>query len=319
MFLFLALGAATYLVSPLWRDDPVSTPSPITVSKSQLELLRHNDRRQYGRWPTEAEFTAAVAALLDEEILIQQGEHLGLVQRDPVIQQRMAQNKTFLADGDGQDSAGQADLDAKLWRNDALIRQRVVQQVQFHLQNTIPLLKPDDRILQDYMERNAADYRIPVRTSLRQVYFNHRLRGAGLDSDIEQAKVRLLESADVELNGDAIPLPARIEDASTQVIARRFGKNFAQALEALAEGIWHGPVESAYGSHLVLVEQRSAAHLPPLATIRKQVYLSWVAQQRQTILAEAMQSLRDQYTVAYDGLNTVAAHQFPQLAASLLE
>lgn len=320
LLLFLGAGAIIYLLQFAWSARQVAHGPPVSISVTakQLQLLRDKERRVYGRAPSEAEFVAAVGALVDEEILYQEGRQLGLVWRDPVIQQRLQQNMAFVGELEqGEDLLQQA-LDLELEQHDVVVRQRIVQQVQFQLQD-IPLLKPDDSQLQQYMEAHREVFQLPSRTSLRQVYFDPVQRGAKLARDIEQARQALAQESQVVVSGDGISLPTDVELASHRVIAGWFGEAFAADLELLELGAWHGPLQSAYGSHLVKITQRTPAVLPPLSVIRKQVYLAWVAQQRKQALVASMAKLREHYQVNFESLGLIDVESFTDgLATSWL-
>jgi hypothetical protein len=315
--LFLGAGAIVYLLQFAWEARQVEQgpPSSIVVTAKQLQLLRDSKQRVYGRSPSDAEFIAAVGALVDEEILYQEGKLLGLVWRDPVIQRRLQQNMAFVGVIEQGDDWLQQALDLGLEQHDVVIRQRVVQQVQFQLQN-IPWLKPDDQQLQRYMETHREAFLLPSRTSLRQVYFNPAQRGAHLQRDIEQARQTLARESDVDTVGDGISLPAAVELASHRVIAGWFGQRFASGLDSLEQGVWQGPLQSVYGSHLVKVTQRTPATLPPLSVIRKQVYLAWVAEQRKQALVASMQQLRKRYQVNFEQLGLVDVEHFADVLAT---
>lgn len=317
MLLFLGAGAIVYLVQFAWEARQVEQgPSfSIVVTAKQLQLLRDSKQRVYGRPPSDAEFMAAVGALVDEEILYQEGKLLGLVWRDPVIQQRLQQNMAFVGETEQGDDWLQQALDLGLEQHDVVIRQRIVQQVQFQLQN-IALLKPDDEQLQRYMETHREVFQQPSRTSLRQVYFNPAQRGASLQRDIERARQALARETNIDSIGDGISLPAAVELASHRVIAGWFGASFSTGLDSLEQGAWHGPIQSAYGSHLIKVTQRTPATLPPLSVIRKQVYLAWVAEQRKLALRAAMQQLRNRYRVNFESLGLVDVQRFAEVLAT---
>ncbi len=55
--------------------------------------------------------------------------------------------------------------------------------------------------------------------------------------------------------GDSTMLPETFEGTQSDV-ARVFGGDFEQALQALPVGSWAGAVESGFGAHLVLVRAR---------------------------------------------------------------
>ena len=56
---------------------------------------------------------------------------------------------------------------------------------------------------------------------------------------------------------------------------------FAEGLAALPTGEWSGPLESAYGLHLVHIDARTEGVLPPLDEVRAEVERDWAFAQRE--------------------------------------
>ena len=61
-------------------------------------------------------------------------------------------------------------------------------------------------------------------------------------------------------------------------LTKSFGASFADAAFAQPVGVWQGPVSSAYGLHLVRIEERIPARLPPLSEIRGRVHDDMMAE-----------------------------------------
>ena len=79
--------------------------------------------------------------------------------------------------------------------------------------------------------------------------------------------------------------------------AALFGSGFAAALETLPEGTWAGPVESAYGLHLVFIEDSTPPTLPPLAEVETRVREDLLEARSRKILRQSVDELRAHYTV----------------------
>ena len=56
---------------------------------------------------------------------------------------------------------------------------------------------------------------------------------------------------------------------------RLFGDQFAKTLDGLPPGQWQGPIESAFGVHLVFVSERMEGRMPALAEVRDAVRREW--------------------------------------------
>ena len=96
-------------------------------------------------------------------------------------------------------------------------------------------------------------------------------------------------------------LPAMKEAASPQSIANAFGAEFARQVDEAPVGQWSGPIESAFGLHLVRVDERVVGKVPTLDEIRPIVLREWQAEQKQRQDQSLLAALRDKYGVRVEG------------------
>jgi parvulin-like peptidyl-prolyl isomerase len=96
------------------------------------------------------------------------------------------------------------------------------------------------------------------------------------------------------------PSGARFQGQLTRQLASRFGEELAQVAERLPEGQWSNPVETPFGVHLVLVQDRSPSQVPPLWEVRARVAAAYESSRREERLASAMQELRARYEVVVE-------------------
>ena len=66
----------------------------------------------------------------------------------------------------------------------------------------------------------------------------------------------MLRSERFDDKGDQMGLPTTYEKESEQTIARDFGTLFASNLNSLTLNQWTGPIQSAYGFHLVYISEK---------------------------------------------------------------
>ena len=88
--------------------------------------------------------------------------------------------------------------------------------------------------------------------------------------------------------------------ATTSDIARRFGDTFTKRLLEIEREQWAGPVESAYGLHLVRISEYVEGHVPELAEVRPQVEIEWQFLRQKESQAKFSQVLRDRYDVVIE-------------------
>lgn len=91
-------------------------------------------------------------------------------------------------------------------------------------------------------------------------------------------------------------------EQSRREIARIFGDLFTAIIFELEEGIWHGPLESAYGWHLVKTGQRTEGEVPDLTEIWDQVEREWSFDMRRMIKEEQYQKMRESYQITIENV-----------------
>jgi parvulin-like peptidyl-prolyl isomerase len=133
--------------------------------------------------------------------------------------------------------------------------------------------EPSDAELQAYLTAHGDRFARPPRVRLSQIYLSRARRGAALDADARRLLARLApdDVARAAALGDPLPVPAHLPLSADADLARLLGPAFARAALALPAGAWLGPIESAYGTHLVWVHARDAGALPALDAVRAQV------------------------------------------------
>jgi PPIC-type PPIASE domain len=226
---FLLLGALLFGAYGWLHRGLLSSPAEIVVTRGQLEALQAQFARTWKRPPTAQEVDGLVDDWLHEEVLYREGVAMGLDRDDPLVRRRVGQKVEFIGEGP-------------------------------------PQAVPTDAELQAWLDAHADRYPIEPRYSLRQVYFDPARHGDGLESDIAAAR-RTLEAGKA-VSSDSTMLPAAIEDVSASEVARVFGKEFAETLEALAVGGWQGPVRSGLGLHLVQVRSAKSARRATVDEVR---------------------------------------------------
>ena len=223
----------------LSRDDPPpSTTAPIRVDDGEVRWLRETFASQWQRPPTETELFALVDGFVEEELLAREALALGLDQDDTIVRRRLAQKMAFLLD------------------------------------DAARLVKPADAELRTYYATKADRFLTPARVSFQQIYFSPNDRPDAA-SDARAALKAIPVAANPEAVGDPIALEPEFPDLDRQAVAGLFGEEFADAVFGLATGTWAGPVNSAYGLHLVRVTAVTPPTLLPFEAVRTKVFEEW--------------------------------------------
>jgi hypothetical protein len=257
---FFVLGAVLFVLFDVVNDDAGAVPGEIVVDANRIEALVSRFERTWQRPPSLEERKGLIDSWVQEEMLYREGLALGLDRDDPVVRRRMAQKVDFMIDSGSR--------------------------------------APDEDELAAWFEAHAENYRVPPRYAFEQVFFSPE-RHDDLAATVRQALAAL--DAGVEApEGDAMLLPGRVELASVPQISRIFGSDFVAELEAQPVDRWAGPVRSSYGLHLVRIEQKMPAHLPPLDEVRSAVERDWLQSQSEQAKARFFQALRERYDVRID-------------------
>jgi len=257
---FLLIGAVLFSVFELRREEGSAAPNRILVDTGQVEQLAARFKRSRLRAPTDIELAALIEGHIREEVYYRQALAMGLDQNDAVMRQRMRQKLEFLL----EDLAAEA--------------------------------VPDDEQLTAFMQRHADRFREEPRLSFTQVYLNPD-KHQDLAADAMKVLARLNNGAPPETEGDRSLVAQEYLLAPQREITRVFGDSFAQQMVLLEPGGWTGPIYSAYGGHLVRVSTKQEERFPVLAEIRDQVERDYMAERRQELKDITYRKLREGYEI----------------------
>ena len=262
---FLLLGGVFFLVYQQFSNDYSRDPDQqeeILVSQAHIEALQQGFKKTWQRTPSDSELASLIDGFVREEIYYREALALGLD------------------------------------RNDAVVRRRLRQKLEFISEDLIALAEPDDRELQAYLDTNADAYLEPTVYRFQQVYLNPNNRGEQVESDAQALLAKLQDgSVDAASAGDSIMLQYQFEKASDRGIEREFGQAFLQQLAQLPAGSWQGPIVSGFGLHLVYVAGRVDGEVPQLGQIRDLVLRDWTSAERKKANKAIYDGLRKRYKV----------------------
>jgi parvulin-like peptidyl-prolyl isomerase len=239
----------------------------ITITPGLVEHLASGFTRTWQRPPTDAELKALIDDHVKEEIATREALAMGLDE------------------------------------DDAIIRRRLRQKLEFLVEDVVDQAPTSDAELQAWLDAHPEAFRAEAKVALRQVYVSVDRRGASARRDAERLLARLRAAgpgARSDDLGDASMLPRELPLGPLSEVARAFGKEFAARIDAVPPGKWTGPVESPYGLHLVLVVERVAPETPALADVRPLVERELQAERRKEQLQALYERLLEKYTVSVE-------------------
>lgn len=256
---FLLIGAAIFLFFELTNPsepDTASTKS-ITVSDQQVEQLAARFETTWSRAPTMAELKLLIDAYLREEILSQEARALSMDQ------------------------------------GDAVIRQRLVQKMQFLIDSTAAAAPPTDAQLQEFFADNADRYTPNPELSFEQIYLGE----APSTDEIDQTLTALRSGADPTTLGRRIMLPDHLRGVGPRPVDSAFGNGFFSQLEALATNEWTAPIRSGFGLHAVRLLHITPAQTPAFEAVRDRVESDWKQEAAKKLSDDVYEELRAAYLI----------------------
>ena len=176
-------------------------------------------------------------------------------------------------------------------RDDTVIRRRLRQKMEFIGDAAAGALVPDDTALRAHLEANPERFAAPAHVTFRQLFLG--------DQSPTAALAALARGADPEGVGRASLLPPAMEAAVETTVDGTFGAGFFEAVSLLAPGAWGGPVTSAYGAHLVLLEEAKPATAPAFAAVRAEVEAGWRQEKAAELRAAQYRALLGRYRVVF--------------------
>jgi PPIC-type PPIASE domain len=264
LFHFLLLGAAIFAVYSVATRHKTDKPGQILVSRGTIENLVTGFTRTWQRPPTEEELQGLVRDYIREEVAYREALELGLDRDDMIVRRRLRQKLEFLSD------------------------------------ELATRTEPSGAELQSFLQTHPGLFQSEPLFSFRQIYFNPSLHGGNLHRDMARALEDLERTGSRPSTtglGDPFLLERSFENVSLSDVKRTFGDQFASALAALQLGIWQGPIDSGYGTHLVFVAQRSEGRLPALDEVRDQVRREWLDARRREATDKFYQAILSKYKV----------------------
>jgi parvulin-like peptidyl-prolyl isomerase len=256
---FLLIGAAVFAVYDA-LDNSASTGSAqeeIVISDATVAQLAANFQSVWSRAPTPDELGNLVEDLIKEEVLTREAIALSLD------------------------------------RNDAVIRRRLRQKMEFLTDSAAAALNPSDEELRALFDAEPGRYASNQRVAFDQVFVGDN-PDAGA---IEKVREALRSGADPASIGAITLLPQSLPLSASSSVEGMFGRGFFDALVEAEVGDWSGPVKSGYGVHFIRITDRSDAAIPDFESVHEAVLRDWIEAKAKEIADAQYQRLLSRYTV----------------------
>ena len=256
---FFAIGGLIFLLFVAVDDTPDAPTELIVVTPERIDRLAAGFSSVWTRKPTADELDALIGEHVREEVYYREAMALGLDRDDAVIRRRLRQKMEFLTDTGAQ------------------------------------LLEPSADELETYFAANERTFRRGPRLAFEQVYL-----GEAPGSESISRSLSALQSdpaADPSALGERSLLPAQLGLSPPNAVDGVFGKGFFELIVEIPPRAWTGPVASAYGAHLVRILDSLPARTPPLEEVRDAVLRDWKAAKAKEIRELHYNRLRARFDV----------------------
>jgi hypothetical protein len=245
---FLLVGCGLFLLFDVVASDDATYDSRVIdidrdalLTFVQYRLRAFEPDAAAARLDTmpEDEFDRLIADYVREEALHREAKALGLDQNDYVIKRRMIQSIQFITDGFVTAAVNVSDEDVSA-----------------------------------YYEANRDEYFIDPLVTFTHVFFDGEYRNRDETFALAKASLRELNEqqvpfSDAPQHGERFPYLSNYVERDPTFIISHFGVPIAEQIFAMdpADTVWHGPFESEFGTHLVLLTHNTAGRYPELAEI----------------------------------------------------
>ena len=263
---FAAAGFVLFLAAAVYQHQ--TDLHRIVITPAHVAQLENQYALQFGDKPDAATLDALIKRDIHDEILFRQGQAL------------------------------------KLGLDDEIVRRRIVQKMQFLMQDLNAPAEPTNSQLQAYYDAHAAHYATPQRATFSHIYFSSDKGGDDAAKARAAAVLKTLPATTTRAPdlGDPFPDLYDFSAYEPEQIWRLFGHTpFSDAVETSPIGHWVGPFKSGYGWHLLYVDARENAAKPPLSQVRDAVRTDYLQDAQDATNQAAFDKLaRDYHVVRKD-------------------
>ena len=269
LFHFILIGGLFFLIYSTVNDTYGNSTATIVITPERIRQIETEFKGVWNREPSDEELDSLIKGEVRSEVYY----------RDA--------------------------LALRLDENDAVVRRRLRQKMEFLTDTGVYLQQPSESELASYFTANEQNYRIEPRLAFEQIYL-----GKSSSKDLVVQTLALL-SQDHAINsatiGQSTLLPAQLKLSQPAAIDSVFGKGFYHQIVELTPGEWAGPVTSVYGTHLVRTLDGQPGRIPALEDIRDSVINEWKTSKALENREQDYIKRRNRYTVEILGREKVAA------------
>ncbi|WP_026942311.1 peptidyl-prolyl cis-trans isomerase [Hellea balneolensis] len=259
---FIILGALLFAGHMLWQAHVTKADYTITVTAEEMErqalIFAGENRRQ----PTDEDLKALLFSHVEEQALMREAQRLGL----------------------GED--------------DTIIRRRLAQKMRFIIEDTAPPPVPETSDLKNWYQANIDLFKSLETRSFSHIYLSPETRGENITANAQLLLTQVKDSGvDWKTLGDPFMLKRDFKNLSATEVTRLFGKTFKAGIFSATGDNWQGPIESAFGLHIVRINKVRPQETPEFDIIRSEVEARWQAKTQRAANQEALKEVIRKYKI----------------------
>ncbi len=182
-------------------------------------------------------------------------------------------------------------LDLGLDREDRIIKRRLAQKITFLKQESLPERPSNDELFEFY-EANKENYYVQPTYSFTHLYFSDENNP---EVRAESAYKKILNNLDVE--SDLFFWGKNFTNTDINEIERNFGNNFSINFDNISLDKWHGPFESSFGYHIIMVKDYKPGFYIELVDSLDQVEIDLISRSKEAAVDEFISKVKSEYTV----------------------
>jgi len=268
LFLIILTGLLLFICYETFDNYLNRNDKVIIIQNREIALIEKSFEKKFFRPPTPQEKEALIQNLVKEMVLYKTALEMGLDKGDQVIKRRMVQKLTFLGN------------------------------------DLIKPPQPSEQDLITFYEEHRQQYIPEERITITHIFFDPDKREDKTFAGAENA-LRMLNSnsgfdGDLAGFGDAFMLQNYYANKTELELRKLFGTGFTESIFKLEAGIWHGPVLSGYGTHLVYVHSHQKSEIPAFPEIREQVKTEWSANIKKKLNDGYIEGLMERYEIVFE-------------------
>jgi len=192
-----------------------------------------------------------------------------------------------------------------LERDDYVIKRRLIQKMDFVTQGFgDALINPGDEEIQQYYEKHKQEYYVQPTITFTHIFFDTARHGQEKANQLAKEKLKHLTAqqvmfAEAAKHGERFLYGMNYVERSEQYVRSHFGGGMTVALFQLSsnEKQWHGPYQSRWGAHLVMVSGKQDGRYPDLTEVRQRVEKELRREQVREMANQMAQQIIDTYDV----------------------